>query len=196
MLALDTSLFPTVLLLPTIMSQASMYSLPQITETIANTWVCLLSGFLIQDVNRWSRLALRPFDILLFKNDTKEPFSLFLVLGRSFLFCCLEKNMTSLFKLNRYCNSFWLSFPFLRILVSVTLHFCFDMNFSDLYDHLASLTKMIAWPRLLNFEVLAVGTIAMNDWANTRRCFLHKTLVTISVKQSLMVYQKGKRKEK
>lgn len=52
MLALDTSLFPTVLLLPTIMSQASMYSHPQITETIANTWVCLLSGFLIQDVNR------------------------------------------------------------------------------------------------------------------------------------------------
>ena len=54
-------------------------------------WVCLLCGFLIQDVNRWSRLPLGPFDILLLKNDTKEPFSLFLVLRRSFLFCCLEK---------------------------------------------------------------------------------------------------------
>ena len=36
------------------------------------------------------------------------------------------------------------------------------MNFSDLYDHVVSLTKIIAWPRLLNFEVLAVGTIATN----------------------------------
>lgn len=154
-----------------------MHSHSPKTETIANTWVCLLCGFLIQAVNRWSRLPLGPFDIILLKNDTKEPFSLFLVLRRSFLFCCLEKNMTSLFKLIRYCNSFWLSFSFLRILVfSYTSLLFHELQW---FVRPLSLTKITRWPGVLNFEVLGVGTIAMIRWANMRRYFLLKILVII-----------------